>query len=316
MSEYLPEEAEERAFHGLLRELHRGGLGDDEAYVARVMRAIEKPAHASRMWNSRNRWLLAAVAAIVVLGVTWGLIQRPLPRITVATLLTPGEIQREGKPVAYPADTPLLDGDRLLTTQLTQLTRLRCADGSEVKLDKGCALTLQRPTAEERMRLILEDGRMFVRAAKAPGRFVVFSDDVRVEVKGTVFGVAQDTTGTQVDVLDGEVNVTSAAVSLPVTRGQSAHAGASIAPRLQDNDPNQALLWARDWTEFRQRPLREVFAWIEANSSFRIHLDPTLSADRVVTLAVAGEPIPDLIGQLAVACGLAVRIEGDGIYLQ
>jgi len=313
MSEYLPEEAEERAMHGLLRELHRGGTEDDEAFVARVMRAIEKPVHTSRRWNSRYGWLLAAAAALVALGVTWGLIQRPPPRITVATLLTPGEIRREGKPITCPADTPLFDGDGLLTTQLT---RLRCTDGSEVKLDKGCTLTLQRPTAEERVRLTLEGGRMFVRAAKAPGRFVVLSDEVRVEVKGTVFGVAQDTTGTQVDVLDGEVSVTSAAVSLPVKRGQSAHAGAAVAPSLRDNDPNQALVWARDWTEFRQRPLREIFAWIEANSSFRIHLDPTLSADRVVTLAVAGEPIPDLIGQLAVACGLAVRIEGDEIYLQ
>lgn len=312
MSEYQPEEAEERAIHGLLRELHRGGLGDDEAFVARVMQAIEKPAHTSRRWKSRYGWLLAAAAALVVLCVTWGLIQRPPPRITVATLLTPGEIQREGKSIACPADTPLLDGDGLRTTQLT---RIRCTDGSEVKLDNGCALTLQRPVEEERVRLALESGRMFVRAAKAPGRFVVLTDDVRVEVKGTVFGVAQDAQGVQVDVLDGEVTVASAAASLPVKRGQSARATAAIAPSLQDNNPNQALLWARDWTTFRQRPLREVLAWIEANSSFRIHLDPTLSADKVVTLAVAGEPIPDLIGQLAVACGLGCRIEGDEIYL-
>jgi len=102
------------------------------------------------------------------------------------------------------------------------------ADGSRVEMRAQSELVLER--ADDGMRIRLNNGSVFVNAAKQHGHLYVQTKDVTVSVVGTVFLVNADDKGSRVAVLEGEVRVQQGTV------GKSLRPGEQLASNPQSDD--------------------------------------------------------------------------------
>lgn len=266
----------------------------------------------------RLPWLAAAAVLLLAAGVGAWLLGRPSASPTPSSrslgrTLTGGLVAvRRGQDAQLPAGSEVFAGDAL---SAPQGGGLELADGSTVKLDRGTGLTISPPMTGERVRLRLDSGRVFVRAAHVPGSFVVAAS-AEVRVLGTVFGVEEAGGRTAVSVQDGRVAVSSAGKAIELVRGLSGAAAAGAAPELTGADADEALKWARDWTRFEDRPLGEVLDWLAANSSYRFQMDEALRGRHRVTVAIAGEPPREVIEALMLSCGLDYRFDGHDVTVK
>ncbi len=220
-----------------------------------------------------------------------------------------GELRamRSGRPIILRAGERIRHGEAVATaSQASCLLR----DGSFIKLDRGSRVLFQNTQANERAHLRLQEGRIFLRLTSARGRFVVSGDaGGQVEALGTIFGVSEQKEGLVVSVFKGRVAVGSPAGKVEVGGGQSAEAPVEGMPVLTEVDPNSALLWAREVTEFRRRALGEVLDWIEANSSYSFDVPPVIRSE-MVTITISEDPMLAVIRSFCAACGLTCEIAG------
>jgi ferric-dicitrate binding protein FerR (iron transport regulator) len=290
----------------------------EKSAASAVMPAPGRPIAQPR--TGRGRWrLVAALSAACLLlgaGVAYWLLSRPGPQTGSRAIASVERgtlsIQRAGRRLVGKSGDPLFAGDRLSCSSMTDIG---LADGSSVKLDRGTDLVL-KPTGEGgRANLGLKSGRAFLRVAEAPGEFRV-AGSARVRVLGTVFGVEERGGRTEVDVLEGRVELSSAGEAVNLRRGQSAAAAAGKPPAITGADPNVELLWARELIRFENRPLRDVLAWIEANSSYRFEIPEKQLAAHRVSVAVAEEPMREVIEALMLSCGLDYRFEKHDVRVK
>jgi ferric-dicitrate binding protein FerR (iron transport regulator) len=262
----------------------------------------------------RSRWrpLVTAAAVLLVAGgiAYWGL-GRPGPRALGKALRSGLVVRRCGAAVNVEKDGPLLVDD-LVTAPSGGLIRL--ADGSTVKIDRGAELLLRAPEESQRVNLVLGKGRVFLRASKAPGKFLV-TGSARTWVLGTVFGVTEREGRTSVGVLEGRVALASAGRELQLRRGQSGEARAGSRPTRTAADPNETLRWAREPRAFHDRPLSEVLDWISDNSSYRFHITNVRSIERTVTVMIGDEPMPQVIDKVLDSCGLKYTVEKSDVKI-
>jgi ferric-dicitrate binding protein FerR (iron transport regulator) len=264
--------------------------------------ASSGPAPARVPTRFRRRFLipaLAAAAAALVLGL---LLWHPAAAQPIGQTQGPGLfVTRDQRERALAAGDALFAGDRLRAGSRADLALV---DGSTVRLDAGTVLTLARLEPEERAGLELATGRIFLRVTQAPGRFRVAAGAATVEVLGTVFGVTRTDGGALASVYEGRVRVGTGAGALELGRGEAARADAGAAPVLTADSPAELLAWARDWTRFEDRPLGEVLDWIAANSPYRFTASAAVRA-RLVSIAIADEPLSRPLETLLIACNLA-----------
>ena len=250
-----------------------------------------------RFW--RHRLAMAAAIAVLLGG---GLTAALLAGSSPGRLLS-GEIAvlRNGRSERISPDGPVRIGDDIFATTRASF-RLR--DGSLVKLDRGARMTLEPRGRGERVRLKLDDGRAFMRVARARGRFMVTGLHGHAEALGTVFGVTAGRSAMDVSVLKGAVAVRAADAELLLSDGQSAQAPGEGAPVPLAINADQALLWAREDADFRRRPLADVLAWLEQNSSLTFSAPEPLLA-MPVTIAIADESVETVLDALALLSGSA-----------
>ena len=263
-----------------------------------------------RVFWPRRLAVAAGILAVLTGGAVFSLLNSgPYDKVLA------GELRaiRDGQAVVLQPGERIRTRDAVVTsTQVTCLLR----DGTFIKLDRGSRVVFEKARAGERVHLALQEGRMFLRVAKARGRFVVSGTAGEdVEVLGTIFGVAEQKEGLAVSVFKGRVAVRSAAGELQVAGGQSAQVPAAEKPALTDVDPNRALLWARETTEFRNRPLGDVLRWIELNSSFTFVAPDAVRAEPV-TITISEDPMESVIQVLCLACGLKSENEGTKVALK
>lgn len=255
---------------------------------------------------------LAAAAALLLGAVGWYLaVSRPGAPIGLA--LSPDLFVTRGD-----REFPLAAGDALFADdRLRAIARadLALADGSSVRLDAGATLAVAAAGEGERARLDLGAGRIFLRVAKAPGRFRVAAGAATVEVLGTVFGVARTDGGAIASVYEGRVRVGTGAGAVELARGEAARADAGAAPVRTAEAPAETLAWARDWTRFEDRPLGEVLDWIAANSPYRFTAPDSARAQRV-SIAIAQEPMSRVVETLLLSCNLRGSTHDNDVVIQ
>ena len=265
--------------------------------------------------RARWPWVLGAAAALVMLAAAgmaaW--LMQPAPLMHAGKIAAgPLLVERRGQRLTLQAGEELYIGDAL---HAAAMVRIELKDGSRLKADTDTRMVLAQPKPGERVRITLHNGRTFVRAAKAPDAFIIDAG-ATVRVVGTAFGVAAHPEGAEINVLEGAVAVENAGAVLHVTRGESAVAANGVPPQMAKSDANLALLWAREYTTFDQRPLREVLHWIEANSSYRIDL-PASVQERSVSISIAAEPPRQMIETVLISCGLSnYRISGFDVIVR
>lgn len=257
-----------------------------------------------------KKWVfaLSAVAAVAVAALVWQLFftERNVP-LAVAR----GEglrVIREGSEQALAADAILYSNDTLIAQTRADV---QMNDGSSLRLDQGASLTLQRSAADVRASLKLNEGRVFLRVSKVPGRFRIHVRDAEVDVLGTVFGVSAEPAVATTCVYEGRVRVTASGGSLELGRGESGIASGG-APARTELDPAVALAWARDWTRFDERPLSEVLNWIESNSAYRFKVPSPILQQRV-SVAIEREPLLRVIETLMLSSNLRYAVQGNDV---
>lgn len=262
----------------------------------------------------RLTFLAVAASLLIGVGVAMWFMTRPGPVQLGSVAEGEVMIQRGTDRISAGKDDPVYVDDEL---EATAGAVVRLSDGSTLKMDKGVNIVLKHPGDDGRSDLLLRHGRVFLRVAKGQGHFRV-AGSAKVSVLGTVFGVEEDGARTNVNVLEGRVELASGSGEgkIILIRGQSGVSASDTAPKRTGVDPNQALIWARERITFEDRPLGDVLEWIEANSSYRFDISGRHRASNRVSVTVADEPMREIIEAVMLSCGLDYRYEKHDIRVR
>ncbi len=153
----------------------------------------------------RTRWLAAAAVAVVALG-SGLLLWRSGSALPYGAIVesTGAGLYRAASLEPVAVGDELAVGERLRSGP-GESSFLRLADGSRVEVRGRSELSVE---ARRGTTVRVERGDVIVEAApQGAGRLFVSTADCLVSVKGTIFAVSRGTRGSQVAVIEGEVQV-------------------------------------------------------------------------------------------------------------
>lgn len=171
--------------------------------------------------SGAGKWL-AATAALFIASLAYGYVsfhaagRVPPSSARVVSVFGLVEVSRAGAGRAVPAIVgDLLHGRDMITTGQASEAVLRFNDGSRIRLREGTELSLEElslfANGTTRTRLRMEIGELFAKIRPLPTRdsvFTVESTLLTVSVRGTAFHMIVQPTHAQVEVTEGEVEVT------------------------------------------------------------------------------------------------------------
>lgn len=185
------------------------------------------------------------------------------------------------------------------------------ADGSQVLLDSGSRLQIERHLRSRQLELLEGQARFTVVHADAP--FIVHSQGVRVRDIGTVFDVRSDVRGVRVGVLEGavEVGIGHGAVQ-PLRAGQQLLAAAGELGEVQAVASGAIEAWRSSVLRFDGTPLRDAIVDLQRYSEVPLRL----ADERTGGLRLSGEfdsrQVRALLEQLPAVLPVAVVRAADG----
>lgn len=184
-------------------------------------------------------------------------------------------------------------------------------DGSQVLLDSGSRLQIERHLRSRQLELLEGQARFTVVHADAP--FIVHSQGVRVRDIGTVFDVRSDVRGVRVGVLEGavEVGIGHGAVQ-PLRAGQQLLAAAGELGEVQAVASGAMEAWRSSVLRFDGTPLRDAIVDLQRYSEVPLRL----ADERTGGLRLSGEfdsrQVRALQEQLPVVLPVTVVRAADG----
>ncbi|MNH12933.1 fec operon regulator FecR [compost metagenome] len=185
------------------------------------------------------------------------------------------------------------------------------ADGSQVLLDSGSRLQIERRLRSRQLELFEGQARFTVVHADAP--FIVRSQGVRVRDIGTVFDVRSDVRGVRVGVLEGavEVGIGHGAVQ-PLRAGQQLLAAAGELGEVQAVASGAMEAWRSSVLRFDGTPLRDAIVDLQRYSEVPLQL----ADERTRGLRLSGEfdsrQVRALLEQLPAVLPVTVVRAADG----
>jgi transmembrane sensor len=199
----------------------------------------------------------------------------------------------------------------------------RLADGSQVDLNRGAAITVLFTATERRVRL--ERGEAHFAVAKDPGRpFVVEIGGVAVRAVGTAFSVNRGVDSVAVLVTEGTVAVNSLGGAdtqrAPlVTAGQKAvmslspRAPAIVIEAVAAAEMEERLAWKPRLLEFDEAPLAEIAAEFNRRNPVRIEIGDSALRARRLSAALRSDNVEGFVRMLEVDFGVAVQRAPAGV---
>ena len=185
------------------------------------------------------------------------------------------------------------------------------ADGSQVLLDSGSRLQIERHLRSRQLELLEGQARFTVVHVDAP--FIVHSQGVRVRDIGTVFDVRSDVRGVRVGVLEGavEVGIGHGAVQ-PLRAGQQLLAAAGELGEVQAVASGAMEAWRSSVLRFDGTPLRDAIVDLQRYSEVPLQL----ADERTRGLRLSGEfdsrQVRALLEQLPAVLPVTVVRAADG----
>jgi len=185
------------------------------------------------------------------------------------------------------------------------------ADGSQVLLDSGSRLQIERHLRSRQLELLEGQARFTVVHADAP--FIVHSQGVRVRDIGTVFDVRSDVRGVRVGVLEGavEVGIGHGAVQ-PLRAGQQLLAAAGELGEVQAVASGAMEAWRSSVLRFDGTQLRDAIVDLQRYSEVPLRL----ADERTGGLRLSGEfdsrQVRALLEQLPAVLPVTVVRAADG----
>jgi len=152
------------------------------------------------------------------------------------------------------------------------------SDGSQIILQKGASLTYPE-SFESDNRSVSTTGTVFCSVTPNPNApFVVSTNSLSVEVKGTSFEVSPS----KVIVESGVVEVTSQSNSITLTKGERVDLTDGILSKSINNDINYAS-WKTGILYFNNTPLSTVFKDLERHFNCRFTITNKLLESEKLT---------------------------------
>jgi len=211
-------------------------------------------------------------------------------------------------------------------------------DGSVVSLNTRSWVAVQLGTHAREVRLLR--GEALFHVAHDPSRpFLVSTDDAVVQAVGTQFDVYRRDDGTVVAVLEGRVNVTTAAPA-PAASGSAAAPDAGRgAPRAaavrslgasqeaqvshegsvsirEVNNVSDTVAWRERRLIFRDQTLEQIVGEFNRYRAHPIRLEGSGVSERVYTGVFDADDAESLLQVLARDPALAVEREGEAILVR
>jgi transmembrane sensor len=252
------------------------------------------PGEALRRAPLRMRWVAPLVAASVAVAAAIGYFQRPL--VPAAAVAAP-------------------------TLALCEEQRL--ADGSQVDLNRGAAISVLFTATERRVRL--ERGEAHFAVTKDQARpFVVEVDGVAVRAIGTAFSVKRGVDSVAVLVTEGTVAVNSPAVAdteraALVTAGQKAvvslslQAAATVIEAVAADEMEARLAWKPRLLEFDEASLAEIAAEFNRRNPVRIEIASSALRTRRLSATLRSDNVEGFVRMLESDFGIAASRPQVGV---
>jgi len=260
--------------------------------------AASAPGAGTDAANERRPYLRWAVAASVVVAViTAALALVPeLPRPDQSQLVQVKSIEGrlfrvESDGLAAVMPGTWIDGGQQLRTPRDSSVIMTLDDGSRVELDERSQLSVVRYFAGNRIHV--NRGRIFVQASpQGSGTLEVITNEFRVSVTGTMFGVRHGARGSRVSVVEGEVQVYRTGDSTALYPGDQLDSRTDdIAQNISD-----AIAWSQDADRYVAMLTelnvlnRDLSAVMQTDPRFSTRLLDLAPADTAIYAAVPNAP--------------------------
>ena len=185
------------------------------------------------------------------------------------------------------------------------------ADGSQVLLDSGSRLRIERRLRSRQLELLEGQARFTVVHADAP--FIVRSQGVQVRDIGTVFDVRSDVRGVRVGVLEGEVEVGSGHGNLQrLLAGQQLLAAAGELGAVQAVATDALDAWRSSVLRFDGTPLRDAIVDLQRYSKLPLRLADQRTGDLRLSGEFDSRQVQALLEQLPAVLPVSVVRAPDG----
>lgn len=167
-------------------------------------------------------------------------------------------------------------------TEKGEQHRVTLADGSTITLNSDSAVSIHFDNHWRRVEVL--QGEAFFAVAKAKQPFVVTTADGEVRAVGTAFSVQLRDTDTQVELVEGKVEIQDVSHQQyhRLIAGQLAQISNGQIHIDSSNQPENLALWREGYLQFDGLPLQQA---IEQINRYRpgkvVLLNPALAAQRV-----------------------------------
>lgn len=244
--------------------------------------------------QSRRRWLSAAAAILLLLSAATWLYRQAAPVPMIAHSTAYGEQQS-----------------------------IELPDGSLVKLNAHSTLTYAEDWSEKESRQVWLDGEAFFEVAKnlqTKQKFQVITEDLTVEVLGTVFNVNSHREETKVFLEEGKVKLSlnglkEAMLMDPgelVTYSKDKKekpAKKRVAPILHTS-------WKDGFQSFDKTPLKEVLEKVEEIYGVSIQVKDPTHYDRKITTGLPVKNLEEALSVLELTLNLQIVKEKEGYIIR
>lgn len=210
-----------------------------------------------------------------------------------------------------------LNGPTTIETKVGEQRKIQLADKSFVSLNTDSRVDVQ--LSRQRRDIQLAKGEAWFEVAKDPGRpFVVSVGTVEARAVGTAFSVRRFTSGAQVLVTEGVVEVTRQAHKIALRVGDGAFVPFDGAPVVVSHDPDRvldALAWRDGDIVLDEESLQQAALEFNRYNARKIVIaDPSLQAEKLVGRFRLNQP-DVFVKSVQDALNVEVRTEDDLIII-
>lgn len=191
-------------------------------------------------------------------------------------------------------------------------------DGSEVWVNAGSSVQYDKDFGTNVRKIILKGEAFFdVRKSKVP--FIVSTENINVEVKGTRFNVESFRNG------DVKTTLEEGRVVLKIRKTNETYAMVpgdqitfnkrSSKVAVEKVNTSDYTAWKEDHLVFQNAPLSDIARKLENRYKVKIRMDSTIGEREKITMTLKDESLEEALDLIALSSSLKYRISGDAVVI-
>ena len=213
----------------------------------------------------------------------------------------------------------------IIQTHFGKHQSIQLPDGSMVTLNANSKLTYEKDWTDPDSRKLNLQGEAYFEVEKRPGvnaKFRVFTNDLTVEVLGTIFNVNTRKETTKVYLEEGKVKLNLGDGKSSEWHLQPGEVASYSAKKKILIQPEKALdevvevSWKDGFVAFKDRPLREILEELAATNDFGFEIKTAGLAAREWNMTLPSNDIVEAMSLLGGVTGAEITKVGDKYILE